>query len=171
MLTLMRKTLRRSKIFAQTRSISSKILLITVSILTFIHKFFDTLPSGVRSLTPLPLSVDWLSDWLLTKIIWREKSNNVTVEKSGKHHLNQMNMMNVTSSKSCSHQWYCNWLIPIWCDGQTLHLCDILSPNPKLQSTHEKISDKPRLRNSLWNTWLVFFKSQGHEKLRYSHRL
>lgn len=59
-LQLLGEALRKNSIFALASShFPRKYLLITVAILPYIYKFFETLPSRKWSLIPLPLSVVW----------------------------------------------------------------------------------------------------------------
>lgn len=57
----------------------------------------------------------------------------------------------------------------------TVSFCSILAGHALAKSSQEKISDKPKLRYSLWNNWPVFFKNfnvkRDKDKLRNCSRL
>lgn len=73
-----------------------KCLLITVAVLTAVHKCFETPPSRRWSFIPL-LSVGGLHGLLLMNRGWQGENVNLAVEKSGRCPLNQPNEVKQSS--------------------------------------------------------------------------
>lgn len=100
------------------------------------------------------------SFYLKMVINYKGKTSSFIVEKPSRHYLNQLTQVTITSIKKYT----------IMNPLRIVHYCGIDVKNAYPQSSHERTSDKPKLRGILQNNWPVLFKSMKKQgKMRNFH--
>lgn len=90
---------RRNRLSVEPQTILPKYVLITVVVLTYIHRCLIRLPStGRAQFLSLEYGLEFKNHLLMNRV-WKKKNSNFIVEKSCRHYICQM--IKVTNNKPC----------------------------------------------------------------------
>lgn len=100
-----------------------------------------------------------LSDLLPRYRVWKRKSSNFTVENLGRLCLNQVMKVNIISDV----MWISLPPDTMWWEEHVISV-ELFPKNYNSSPIIRKISDKPKLRGSIQNTWPGRLKTDRHKK-------